>query len=282
MLIDLGQPELARSAVESGRLLLESLDFPAEQSRLLVAESMVWFRQGQSRQASEAAAQAERLASVAGERNLVGWARRVRSQAEQAMGQPDDAIALARSSAALFESIGAPEQRLRSNRVLAFALWRAGRFAEAVTLQRHNLAEAREQDSVFMLAGGANDLAIALLEWGQVEQARPFADLARQVTQGIDHVPTQGWGQLCAAELALADGVPHEAMTHATNALSMLEHGSPMGLAQAHRVAALACIAQSKDTEAESHWTASLSFARRYGQVLEEERTRRASAVAGR
>lgn len=67
----------------------------------------------------------------------------MQAQAADFLGQLEQAIDLARSSIALYESLGVSEQSLRSRRVLAFAVWRSGRFGEAVILHRRNLAEAQ-------------------------------------------------------------------------------------------------------------------------------------------
>lgn len=136
---------------------------------------------------------------------------------------------------------------------------------------------AQAQECRHMLVFGATDLAIALAHWGLLAEARPYLAVARRIVAGLDdHLPAQGWALLGAAELALAEGDPLSCLADLTAALPLLEQGSPEGLAQAHRVAALAWTARQAPEQALSHWTLSLSATTQYGQRLEEAYTRHA------
>lgn len=364
----LGQPQEALSSVQSGRLVLGMLDLPAARSHLLLAEALTLYHQGQPRRAQAAAVDAEQNALRAAERHLQGWALRLQAQCAEALGQPMEAINLARSSLALYDAINAPEESMRSRRVLAFVLWRGGHHHEAVAQHRRNLHAARAlghaehlayvlcglgqtlltlgqlddaepylaealglaeglEDSYLILSihyhlanlwteraylvaesGGAdlpavratccahfqrvidlaqaqrsdhmyigalNDLAVALAQWGETERAYPLIAVARQMVDHLDdHKPARGWTLLSAAEVALAGGDPETALDLATGAVPLLETSSPVGLAPAHRVIALALSQQGASERAEPHWIASLAAATRYGLAMEERRTR--------
>jgi DNA-binding SARP family transcriptional activator len=372
LLLDrLGEPELALGNVESGRLVLDALDFPAERSQLLLAEALIHYHQGRAHDAWRTANEAAQLAAMVGERGLAAWALRLQAQAAQEQGRLDEAIELARSSAAHFDSIGADEEAMRSRRVTAFCLWCAGRFPEAVTLYRYLLVEGRAlgqaehlayilcglgsslymlgeldaaesylqealmlatrledrylilsveyhvatvwaeratlamfagrreeqvqarreaisrfervialaqaQESQHMIVFAAVDLAVILAREGETEQAGALLVLAQRVLADLpENTAAQGWLRLGEAELALTMGDAEGAARQATAALPLLERASPGGLAQAHRVLAMALVAQSKTDAATPQWRASLAAAARTGQRIEEMRTRRA------
>ena len=129
----------------------------------------------------------------------------------------------------------------------------------------------------YMVVAAAVDLAVALAQWGRINEAYPLLDLAdRTLPRLDDHVPMRGYAALSAAEVALAAGAPRHALARVSAALPLLERASPPGLAQAHRVAALAWSGQGRADKAPAHWTASLGAAARCGQAVEEARTRRA------
>ena len=365
----LGLPQDALVAVESGRLVIGPLYCPSEHSRLSLAAATVHLRQGRARVAYDAAEEAARLATEASEPSLQAGALRLQALSVDMLGSPEQAISLARSSIALYNSLGDQEQSLRSQRALAFAVWRTGRIGEAVELQRRNLDEAhalnhtehvayvscglglalltlgdldaaqphlqaaltlaarlddhylllstefhlghvwigrafflqvagRSPDSAqqearahfecvieiaqaqecrHMIVFGATDLAIALAHWGLLAEARPYLALARRTVVGLDdHLPAQGWALLGAAELSLVGGDAPACLADLASALPLLNQASPEGLAQAHRVAALAWIAREEPEQALSHWTLSLNATFQYGQRLEELYTRHA------
>jgi len=127
----------------------------------------------------------------------------------------------------------------------------------------------------------ALDLGSALLEWGEIETAGSFIRLADTTADTLhDDVPAQGWVSLGTASLAFLLDDPAEALAHAAKAIPLLERSAPAGLAEAHRVAALASAAQGRHRRADSHWAASLKSATLFGQKLEELRTRCAMASA--
>lgn len=182
----MGEPETALHSVATGQLVLGSGEFPAERSRLLLAEATVYCKQGQARRALETATQAEQQASTASERGMAAWALRIQAQALDMLGRPEQALALARSSAALFSSLGAAKESLHSRRVLAFAVWRAGKFAEALALSRHNLAEAQALKHLELQAYIHCNLGQVLWMQGEMDAAEPHLHEAMALAMRLD------------------------------------------------------------------------------------------------
>jgi tetratricopeptide (TPR) repeat protein len=167
----MGESELALISIESGEFTIGDLDLPGERSRLLIAQATVRWHQGHAELARRAAQQAERLARDAGERGIQAWAIRLQAQAAQQLGHLEDAIDLARRSAALYEALGAPEHALRSRRIVALCVWHAGRFVEAEILFRENLVEALRLNHLEHRAYTLCGLGSALLAQGALDQA---------------------------------------------------------------------------------------------------------------
>lgn len=168
-----GDAEEALVSVESGRAALEGLDLPSGMSRLALVEATIYSHRGQAERAEQAAIEAGQYAWLAGERALEASALRLQAQAAQHLGRLDDAISLARTSTALFDALGDPEQSLRSYRQLAQTVWAAGRFAEAESVHLRNLERAR-------VLGRADQLAYVLCGLGS--SIWPQGDLDRAET----------------------------------------------------------------------------------------------------
>jgi DNA-binding SARP family transcriptional activator len=174
----LGESEYALMSVESGQLAIGGLDLKAERSRLLIAQSTVRWHQGHADLALRAAEEAGRLARDVGERGVEAWAMRLQAQAAQLAGHLDDAIALARRSAALYEALGAAEHALRSRRIEALCIWHAARFGEAAVLFRANFLEATRLNHVEHRAYSLCGLGSSLLAQGDLEAAEPHLEEA--------------------------------------------------------------------------------------------------------
>lgn len=367
-----GELQEALCTVESGRLAIRHRDLPTDLARLLTVEAQIRVRQGQSRAAEDAAEQAERLARRADADDVMAEALRVRAQVAQQLGHGEQAVALARFSAAMYDGMGAEAEALLSRRIVALNLWYAGRYAEGEALYRRNLEQARDLSDVeqeayilcglgsalrgrgdleraeprlldaldlatrmedqflilsaeyhlanlwvdradsavdrsgrerakarseaerrfervlklsragqydSMLTFGAIDLAMALTDWGQPLAAQPMIEVARGTLHRLpDATSAHGWALLAEADLALALADAPRALDRVTAAIPLLEEASPSGLAQAHRVAALAGTALGNSVAITHHWTSSLVAAARCDQRLEEVRTDEAMA----
>lgn len=153
---------------------------------------------------------------------------------------------------------------------------------EAVRYLERVMSLARASHNDYMLVFGAVDLGVALTHWGQLEGARQHIELARRTLDDLqDTVSPRGWVLVAEAELALGCGNVELAVDRAASAVPLLELAAPAGLAQAHRVAAVARSTLGHPAAAAADWAASLAAASRHGQQLEELRTRRAMAQRG-
>jgi len=173
-LVRLGEPEEALSSIESARLLLGEHHLPVEQSRLLTVEATIYCRRGRSEAARAAAERAESFAREAGELGLAAWALRLQAQTAQQLGRPEQAIALARASTALYDSWGAHEQALRSRRIVALNTWYAGQLVEAEILHRHNLEQARAFGDLEQQAYVQCGLGATLRARGALDAVEPY------------------------------------------------------------------------------------------------------------
>ncbi|MGH3851713.1 MAG: BTAD domain-containing putative transcriptional regulator, partial [Pseudonocardiaceae bacterium] len=168
----LGRSQEALTLIEGAQLAAVEGGQTAELARLLVAKAQVYQRQGHSGLAENAASEGQRLAEQTGERGLVAWSQRLRAQAAQHMGDGERAIGLARSSTALYLSMGLPAEALRSRRIVALTVWYSGRHREAETLYRQDLEEARMlldlEQQAYILCG----LGSALRALGSLDSAQ--------------------------------------------------------------------------------------------------------------
>jgi len=181
-----GEVEEALVSVESGRAMLDSLDLPAEMSRLALVEATVYSHRGQAERAEQVATRAAQYAQLAGERALEASALRLQAQAVQHLGRLDGAISLARTSSALFDALGDPEQSLRSYRQLAQIVWSAGRFAEAEIIHGHNLERARALGRADQLAYVLCGLGSSIWPQGDLDRAEPYLLEARTLGVRLD------------------------------------------------------------------------------------------------
>jgi DNA-binding SARP family transcriptional activator len=366
----LGEMEATLANVAHGKAMLTDCDCPGELSRLLLVEAMVYCRLSEGSRALQVAVEAEQLAKHATDQAVLAEAWRMQAQAKQQLGAIEEAITLARQAAECYEVLGDAQRALRSWYLVAYCIWRAGRFPEAAALQRQNLARARalgqpEQlayvlcglgsalrcqgdlaeaepcllealrlaqqladrylvlaveyhlanlwlDRAYLAAEGgareftsaqqqgwqrlerlsrlaqgegdahlaffaANDLTMALAQWGECAAARHWLAVAQEMLPQLGGVvAVHGWAELGQAEFALASGDMDGAGAHVAAALPLLQRGSPEGLAQAYRVAAMAASNKGDLEAAVGYWSASLAAAAHCGQKLEYRRTQRA------
>jgi len=168
---DLGLPEEALVSIASGHLVVEAQELPVARALLHITEAHIQWHGGHPGSTEQAALIAEEIAEQVDSTALVACAQRLRSQAAQQLGNLDQAVDLARSSTALFDSLGSREHALRSRRILALNVWYAGRYAEAERLHRHNLVEAREAGSFEHRAYVLCGIGSALRERGHLDEA---------------------------------------------------------------------------------------------------------------
>lgn len=161
----------ALAAIESGKIASARGIGKEAPGDLLLAEAMVHNITGNSRATYRTAGAAEAVGITVDDQQLIASSKRLKAQAAYESHKMDEAFSLARSSVALFESIGDEDGVMRSRRMLGFLLHRVGRFGEAKQIQESGLERARALQSAeheaYMLCG----LGSTLRSLGELDKA---------------------------------------------------------------------------------------------------------------